>query len=79
MSIVKRYLSLCEDDIKYGISGLICGCAGSYYGVYANEHTYNVMQGDFSKERFKLLLYTNIISIIAMTLRGTLFSHSQNV
>jgi len=77
MSIVKRYLSLCEDDIKYGISGLICGCAGSYYGVYANEHTYNVMQGDFSKERFKLLLYTNIISIIAMTLRGTLFSHSQ--
>jgi ABC-type multidrug transport system fused ATPase/permease subunit len=77
MSIVKRYLSLCEDDIKYGISGLICGCAGSYYGVYANEHTYNVMQGDFSKERLKLLLYTNIISIIAMTLRGTLFSHSQ--
>jgi len=77
MSIVKRYLSLCEDDIKYGISGLICGCAGSYYGVYANEHTYNVMQGDFSKERLKLLLYTNLISIIAMTLRGTLFSHSQ--
>ena len=77
MSIIKRYVSLCEDDIKYCISGLICGCTGSYYGVYSNEHIFKVMQGDFSKDRLKLLLYTNIITMIAMTLRGLFFAYSQ--
>ena len=77
MSIVKRYVSLCEDDIKYCISGLICGCTGSYYSVYSNEHIFKVMQGDFSKDRLKLLLYTNIISMIAMALRGGFFAYSQ--
>jgi len=77
MSIVKRYISLCENDIKYCISGLICGCTGSYYGVYSNEHIFKVMQGDFSKDRLKLLLYTNLISMIAMSLRGAFFAYSQ--
>jgi ABC-type multidrug transport system fused ATPase/permease subunit len=77
MSIVKRYITLCEKDIKYSIIGLIFGCTGSYYGVYASEHTSRIMQGDFSKDRLVMLLYTNIIAIIFASVRGTLFAYSQ--
>lgn len=77
MSIVKRYITLCEKDIKYSVLGLIFGCTGSYYGVYASEHTSRIMQGDFSKDRLFMLLYTNIIAIIFTSMRGTLFAYSQ--
>jgi ABC-type multidrug transport system fused ATPase/permease subunit len=77
MSIVKRYISLCEKDIKYSVIGLFFGCTGSYYGVYASEHTSRIMQGDFSKERLLMLLYTNIIAMIFSSIRGTLFAYSQ--
>ena len=64
MSIIKRYISLCDKDIKYSVIGLIFGCTGSYYGVYASENTSRIMLGDFSKERLLMLLYTNIIAIV---------------
>ncbi len=38
MKLLKRYIELADNDKKYSIAGLIFGCAGSYYGVYANEH-----------------------------------------
>jgi ABC-type multidrug transport system fused ATPase/permease subunit len=57
--------------------GLICGCIGSFYNVYAQSHTSRVMMGDFSNERLYLLFYTNFISMIAISFRGALFVYSQ--
>ena len=64
MQIIKRYIALCDSNIKYSILGLICGCLGSYYNVIATEHTTRMMVGDFSNERLYLLFYTNFISMI---------------
>ena len=75
--MIRRYIELCGNDIKYSILGLICGCVGSYYNVNASEHTSRMMLGDFSKERMYLLFYSNLISMIAISLRGGLFVYSQ--
>jgi len=75
--IIRRYLDLCGNDIKYSILGLICGCFGSYYNVNANEHMSRMMTGDFTNERLYSLFYTNFISMIAISLRGGLFVYSQ--
>jgi ABC-type multidrug transport system fused ATPase/permease subunit len=77
MSIVKRYINLCDKDIKITAFGLLCGCTGSYFSVYASEHTSRMMQGDFSNERLLKLLYVNIFAIITSSLRGTCFAYSQ--
>ena len=77
MSVVKRYIELCDKDIKVTAIGLACGCVGSYYSVYASEHTSRIMQGDFSNERLLKLLYVNIIAMITTSMRGTCFSYSQ--
>ena len=78
MKLIKRYIELIESDKKYSIAGLIFGCTGSYYGVYANEHMGKIMLGDFSKERLILLLYANIFAMVACSLRGACFTYSQN-
>jgi subfamily B ATP-binding cassette protein MsbA len=78
MKLIKRYISLIENDKKYSIAGLIFGCTGSYYGVYANEHISKIMLGDFSQERLLLLLYSNLIAMIACSLRGACFTYSGN-
>jgi len=78
MKLIKRYISLIEDDKKYSVAGLIFGCTGSYYSVYANEHISKIMLGDFSKERLLLLFYSNVIAMIACSLRGACFTYSQN-
>jgi ABC-type multidrug transport system fused ATPase/permease subunit len=78
MKLIKRYISLIDSDKKYSVAGLIFGCTGSYYGVYANEHVSKIMLGDFSKERLLLLFYSNIIAMIACSLRGACFTYSQN-
>jgi ABC-type multidrug transport system fused ATPase/permease subunit len=78
MKLIKRYISLIESDKKYSVAGLIFGCTGSYYGVYANEHVSKIMLGDFSKERLLLLFYSNIIAMITCSLRGACFTYSQN-
>jgi ABC-type multidrug transport system fused ATPase/permease subunit len=57
--------------------GLMCGCIGSYYNVYAQSYTSKVMMGDFSNEKLYLLFYTNFISMIAISFRGALFVYSQ--
>jgi ABC-type multidrug transport system fused ATPase/permease subunit len=75
--IIRRYIELCDNDIKYSILGLVCGCVGSYYNVNANEHMSRMMIGDFTNERLYLLFYTNLISMIAISLRGGLFVYSQ--
>jgi len=77
MQIIKRYINLCNTDIKYSIMGLICGCIGSYYNVNATEHTSRMMMGDFSNKRLYLLFYTNFISMIAISFRGAFFVYSQ--
>jgi ATP-binding cassette subfamily B protein len=77
MSIVKRYINLCDKDIKFTAFGLLCGCTGSYFSVYASEHTSRMMQGDFSNERLLKLLYANIFAMITTSLRGTCFAYSQ--
>tara|TARA_Y100000389_G_C17447888_1_gene512755 strand:+ start:391 stop:2013 length:1623 start_codon:yes stop_codon:yes gene_type:complete len=77
MSVVKRYIELCDKDIKVTAIGLACGCVGSYYSVYTSEHTSRIMQGDFSNERLLKLLYVNIIAMITTSMRGTCFSYSQ--
>tara|TARA_B100000795_G_scaffold269969_2_gene261476 strand:- start:9749 stop:11371 length:1623 start_codon:yes stop_codon:yes gene_type:complete len=77
MSIVKRYVELCDKDIKITAVGLACGCLGSYYSVYASEHTSRIMQGDFSNERLIELLYVNMIAMITTSIRGTCFAYSQ--
>jgi hypothetical protein len=68
MKLIKRYISLIEDDKKYSVAGLIFGCTGSYYSVYANEHISKIMLGDFSKERLLLLFYSNVIVIVLETI-----------
>ena len=73
----KRYIELCGDDIRYSIIGLVCGCVGSYYNVIANEQMSRMMLGDFTNERLYLLFITNLISMIAIALRGGLFVYSQ--
>lgn len=78
--IIRRYIKLCDlcdRDVKYIILGLVCGCFGSYYNVIANEHMSRMMIGDFTNERLYLLFYTNLISMIAISLRGGLFVYSQ--
>jgi ABC-type multidrug transport system fused ATPase/permease subunit len=77
IQIIKRYIELCDKDIKYSVLGLICGCVGSYYNVLANEHMSRMMIGDFKSERLRMLFYTNLISMIAISLRGGLFVYSQ--
>lgn len=77
MFVFQRYIELCGNNIKYSILGLICGCLGSYYNVNANEHMSRMMLGDFSKDRMRLLFYSNLISMIAISLRGGLFVYSQ--
>lgn len=77
MQIIRRYIELCDNDIKYSIIGLVCGCIGSYYNVIANEHMSRMMIGDFSNKRLYLLFSTNFISMIAISLRGGLFVYSQ--
>ena len=74
---IKRYIELCDKNIKYSVLGLICGCVGSYYNVLANEHMSRMMIGDFKSERLRMLFYTNLISMIAISLRGGLFVYSQ--
>jgi len=73
----KRYIELCDKDIRYSIVGLVCGCFGSYYNVIANEQMSRMMLGDFTNERLYLLFTTNLISMIAIALRGGLFVYSQ--
>ena len=75
--MLKRYIELCGDDIRYSIIGLVCGCVGSYYNVIANEQMSRMMLGDFTNERLYLLFITNLISMIAIALRGGLFVYSQ--
>lgn len=77
MSIVKRYINLCDKDIKITTLGLICGCTGSYFSVYASEHTSRIMQGDFSNDRLMKLLYVNILAMVTTSLRGMCFAYSQ--
>ena len=77
MRIIKRFINICGSDIKYSIMGLMCGCIGSYYNVYAQSYTSKVMMGDFSNEKLYLLFYTNFISMIAISFRGALFVYSQ--
>jgi ATP-binding cassette, subfamily B (MDR/TAP), member 9 len=77
MTMLRRYLELCDDDIKYSIMGLFCGCVGSYYSVLANENMTRTMLGDFTSTRLYLLFYTNFISMVAISLRGGLFVYSQ--
>jgi len=72
-----RYIELCGNDIRYSIVGLVCGCVGSYYNVIANEQMSRMMLGDFTNERLYLLFTTNLISMIAIALRGGLFVYSQ--
>ena len=75
--MLRRYVELCDEDIKYSIAGLFCGCVGSYYNVLANENMSRTMLGDFTSERLYLLFYTNFISMVAISLRGGLFVYSQ--
>lgn len=75
--MLRRYLELCDEDIKYSIAGLFCGCVGSYYNVLANENMSRTMLGDFTSARLYLLFYTNFISMVAISLRGGLFVYSQ--
>jgi len=77
MSIVKRYINLCDKDIKITTLGIICGCTGSYFSVHASEHTSRMMQGDFSNDRLIKLLYVNIFAMITISLRGICFAYSQ--
>lgn len=76
-TMLRRYLELCDEDIKYSIAGLFCGCVGSYYNVLANENMSRTMLGDFTSARLYLLFYTNFISMVAISLRGGLFVYSQ--
>ena len=76
-TMLRRYVELCDEDIKYSIAGLFCGCVGSYYNVLANENMSRTMLGDFTSARLYLLFYTNFISMVAISLRGGLFVYSQ--
>ena len=73
----KRYIELCDKDIRYSIAGLVCGCVGSYYNVIATEQMSRMMLGDFTNDRLYLLFTTNLIAMIAIALRGGLFVYSQ--
>jgi len=73
----KRYVEICGDNVIYSAVGLVCGCVGSYYNVIANEQMTRMMIGDFTNQRLYLLFTTNLIAMIAISLRGGLFVYSQ--
>lgn len=75
--MIKRYLQICEKDVRYIVFGLIAGCTASYYSVYVNENTSRIMQGDFTQKRLLMLLKTSLITILATSLRGACFTYSQ--
>ena len=77
MDMIKRYVELCGDNVIYSAVGLVCGCVGSYYNVIANEQMTRMMIGDFTNQRLYLLFTTNLIAMIAISLRGGLFVYSQ--
>ena len=57
--------------------GLLSGMIGSYYNVYINHYTGLIIQGDFSNETLYNLYYTSMISIIFVSIRGSLFTYIQ--
>jgi ABC-type multidrug transport system fused ATPase/permease subunit len=75
--MIRRYISICEGDIKYLIVGLISGSIASFFSVYVNEHTSRIMQGDFTSERLELLFNASIITIITTSIRGSCFTYAQ--
>ena len=75
--MIIRYIELCGDNVIYSAVGLVCGCVGSYYNVIANEQMTRMMIGDFTNQRLYLLFTTNLIAMIAISLRGGLFVYSQ--
>lgn len=75
--MIKRYLQICEGDIKYIIVGLLCGCTGSYYSVFVNEYMSRIMQGDFSNEILFLLFKSSTLMVITTSARGACFTYSQ--
>ena len=77
MDMIIRYVELCGDNVIYSAVGLVCGCVGSYYNVIANEQMTRMMIGDFTNQRLYLLFTTNLIAMIAISLRGGLFVYSQ--
>ena len=77
MDMIIRYIELCGDNVIYSAVGLVCGCVGSYYNVIANEQMTRMMIGDFTNQRLYLLFTTNLIAMIAISLRGGLFVYSQ--
>jgi len=75
--MIRRYLSICEGDIKIILLGIISGSIASFYGVYVNEHMSRMLQGDVSSDRLFLLFKTTLISIMTSSLRGSCFTYSQ--
>lgn len=75
--MIKRYLNLCEGDITFIIIGIMCGSIASFYGVYVNEHTSRMLQGDISSERLWMLFKTTLITILTTSARGSCFTYSQ--
>ena len=72
----KKYIQLCNSDIIYIISGLLCGCMASYSNVYVNENISKIMIGDFSNERLYSLFQTSFITVITTSMRGSFFTYS---
>ncbi len=64
-------------DYKLISIGLLSGMIGSYYNVYINHYTGLIIQGDFSNETLYNLYYTSMISIIFVSIRGSLFTYIQ--
>ena len=75
--MIKRYLQISQNDIKYMIVGLISGALASYYSVYVNEHTSKIMQGDFSSDILWDLFLSSFFAIIFTSMRGSCFTYSQ--
>ena len=64
-------------DYKLISIGLLSGMIGSYYNVYINHYTGLIIQGDFSNETLYNLYYSSMISIIFVSIRGSLFTYIQ--
>jgi ABC-type multidrug transport system fused ATPase/permease subunit len=75
--MIKRYLEISQEDTKYIIIGLISGGIASYYSVYVNEYTSQIMQGDFSSDRLWELFVSSFYTIVFTSLRGSCFTYSQ--
>lgn len=65
------------NNLKLTSIGLICGFLSSYFSVYNNQYSSEIIQGDLSDELLFKLFKSSVYCIIFTSLRGSIFTYIQ--